>query len=340
MKRLTAERLVITLLVLGLILVAALVLGLVLGPSQAPPGRVFEVLLGGNADDALADIVWRIRMPRLVVAMLVGASLSVAGVIFQALLRNPLADPFILGVSGGAALGAIAVLALGSVVGLGADAVPPAAFAGAIAATILLYAVAAVRGRVAPTQLLLTGVVFNAFASAAIVFLASVAGLVDGARIFLWLIGNLSSAAPASTGMVAIFLAVGLACALVLARSLNLLALGDETAQQLGVSIEVHKRVLLVATSLMVGAAVAVSGLIGFVGLIIPHLLRLVLGPDHRLLVPASALAGAAFLVVCDTVARTLLGGRELPVGAITALVGGPLFLFLLRRSHTRAVAP
>ena len=338
MKRLTIERWLAVLLALGLVLLAALMAGLLLGPSQASPGRVFEVLLGADADSALADIVWRIRMPRLVVAMLVGASLSVAGVIFQALLRNPLADPFILGVSGGAALGAIAVLALGTLVGLSADAVPVAAFVGAIAATILLYAVAAVRGRVAPTQLLLTGVVFNAFASAAIIFLASLAGLVDGARIFLWLIGNLSAATSGATGMVALFLALGLLCALGLARSLNLLALGDEPAQQLGVSIEVHKRILLVATSLMVGAAVAVSGLIGFVGLIIPHLLRLVLGPDHRLLVPASALAGAAFLVVCDTVARTILGGRELPVGAITALVGGPLFLFLLRRSHARAV--
>lgn len=338
MKRLTIERWFAVLLALGLVLFAALMAGLLLGPSQASPGRVFEVLLGADADSPLADIVWRIRMPRLVVAMLVGASLSVAGVIFQALLRNPLADPFILGVSGGAALGAISVLALGTLVGLSADAVPVAAFVGAIAATILLYAVAAVRGRVAPTQLLLTGVVFNAFASAAIIFLASLAGLVDGARIFLWLIGNLSAATSGTTGMVALFLAVGLLCAFGLARSLNLLALGDEPAQQLGVSIEVHKRILLVATSLMVGAAVAVSGLIGFVGLIIPHLLRLVLGPDHRLLVPASALAGAAFLVVCDTVARTILGGRELPVGAITALVGGPLFLFLLRRSHARAV--
>ena len=175
MKRLTIERWLAVLLALGLVLLAALMAGLLLGPSQASPGRVFEVLLGADADSALADIVWRIRMPRLVVAMLVGASLSVAGVIFQALLRNPLADPFILGVSGGAALGAIAVLALGTLVGLSADAVPVAAFVGAIAATILLYAVAAVRGRVAPTQLLLTGVVFNAFASAAIIFLASLA---------------------------------------------------------------------------------------------------------------------------------------------------------------------
>jgi iron complex transport system permease protein len=270
----------------------------------------------------------------------VGASLAVAGVLFQALLRNPLADPFVLGVSGGAALGGIAVLSLGSALGLGYAAVPPAAFAGAVLATLLLYAVAGTGGRVSSTQLLLTGVVFNAFASAAIVFLASLAGLTQGTSIFLWLIGSLSAARGDVAGWVALFLALGLACALPLARGLNLLVLGDESAAQLGVDVSRHKRWLLFATSLMVGAAVSAAGLIGFVGLIIPHLLRLVLGPDHRLLVPAAALGGAAFLVLCDTAARTLPGGRELPVGAITALAGGPLFLWLLRRHHRRAFVP
>ena len=337
MKRLTPLRVASSLLVGALVLLVCVLGGLFFGSSDAPVAAVFDVLREPDSTDPLADIVWRIRLPRLVLAMLVGASLSVAGVIFQALLRNPLADPFILGVSGGAALGGIGMLALGSVIGLGQAAVPYAAFAGAILATLLLYAVAAVRGRVESTQLLLTGVVFNAFASATIIFLASLAGLVDGARIFLWLIGNLSSANIEMGFAVGFFLAVGMAFAIGLARSLNLLSLGDESAQQLGVAIEWHKRVLLVATSLMVGAAVSVSGLIGFVGLIIPHLLRGLLGPDHRLLVPASALVGAAFLVVCDTLARSLLGGRELPVGAITALVGGPLFLVLLRRQHSRA---
>jgi len=193
---------------------------------------------------------------------------------------------------------------------------------------------------VSPTSLLLTGVVFNSFASAAIVFLASIAGLNEGARIFLWLIGNLGASAFGSAWVVALFLAIGLGVALFLARSLNLLALGDETAEQLGVATERHKRWLLAATALMVGAAVSVAGLVGFVGLIIPHLLRIVIGADHRLLVPSAALAGAAFLVVCDTVARTVLGGRELPVGAITAIVGGPLFLWLLRRHHHRVLTP
>lgn len=282
----------------------------------------------------------RIRLPRSVLALLVGASLSVSGVVFQALLRNPLADPFVLGVSGGAALGGIAALSLGAALGFGYEAVPPAAFAGALLTTVLLYVIAGASQRVSANNLLLTGVVFNAFASAAIVFLASVAGLTEGSRIFLWLIGNLSAARSDVAVWVAVFLAIGLVTSGVLARSLNLLILGDESAEQLGVPTETHKRILLLATSLMVGAAVSVAGLVGFVGLIIPHLLRLILGPDHRLLIPAAALGGGAFLVICDTVARTMLGGRELPVGAITALVGGPLFLYLLRKHHQRVFAP
>jgi iron complex transport system permease protein len=231
------------------------------------------------------------------------------------------------------------MLSLGGLLGLGYAAVPPAAFAGAVLATVLLYLVAGARGRVSAANLLLTGVVFNAFASAAIVFLASAAGLAEGARIFLWLVGNLSAARIDVAPWLVVFLLVGFAAAMLLSRSLNVLALGDEAAEQLGVPVATHQRVLLLATSLMVGAAVSVAGLVGFVGLIIPHLLRLLLGPDHRLLVPAAALGGAAFLVVCDTAARTLLGGRELPVGAITAIVGGPLFLVLLRRHHLQVLA-
>jgi iron complex transport system permease protein len=322
--------------VMGVLLALLVALALSLGPSGVPVLEAARALVGASDDAVARDIVVGVRLPRVVLALLVGASLSVSGVLFQALLRNPLADPFILGISGGAALGGIAVLGLGGAFGLGYQAVPPAAFAGAVGATLLLFAVAGARGRLSPTTLLLTGVVFNAFASAAIVFVASLAGLVQGASIFLWLIGNLSVSRADVAGWVALFLALGLACALPFARSLNLLVLGEESAAQLGVDVERERRILLLATSLMVGAAVSVSGLIGFVGLIIPHLLRLVLGPDHRVLLPAAALGGAGFLLLCDTVARTLLPGRELPVGAITALAGGPLFLFLLRRHHAR----
>ena len=339
MKHLTGARFAKVLVTLLVLLAAALAAGLLLGPSHLTASELARVLRDPAAPGPAADIVWRVRLPRVALAGLVGACLSLAGVVFQALLRNPLADPFILGVSGGAALGGIAMLSLGGLLGLGYTAVPPAAFAGAVLTTLLLYLVAGARGRVSATNLLLTGVVFNAFASAAIVFLASAAGLAEGARIFLWLVGNLSAARIDVAPWLVVFLGAGFTAAFVLSRSLNVLALGDEAAEQLGVSVARQQRVLLVATSLMVGAAVSVAGLVGFVGLIIPHLLRLVLGPDHRLLVPAAALGGAAFLVVCDTAARTLLGGRELPVGAITAIVGGPLFLFLLRRQHLQVLA-
>jgi iron complex transport system permease protein len=321
------------------VLAAALLVGLAAGPSSLAPAQALAELWEADPSGPAADIVWRVRLPRVLLGALVGAALASSGVLFQSLLRNPLADPFVLGVSGGAALGATLVLALARPLGLAYGAVPPAAFAGAVGATALLYALAGGRARFSPTELLLTGVVFNAFASAGIVFLASLSGLSEGTSIFLWLIGSLASARPEVTAWVAALLALGLACALALARSLNLLALGAESAQQLGVEVERDQRVVLLATSLMVGAAVAAAGLVGFVGLVIPHLLRLVVGPDHRVLVPAAALGGGAFLVLCDTLARSLLGGRELPVGALTALAGGPLFLWLLRR-HARGAGP
>jgi iron complex transport system permease protein len=339
-KVLRPARLAGSLAALSALLLLSGMIALGAGPSAISPAEVWAALVGDGASPAAQDIVLRVRLPRALLAVAVGASLAVAGVLFQALLRNPLADPFILGVSGGAALGGILVLSLGAGFGLGYAAVPPAAFAGAIATTLLLYAVAGARGRLSPTHLLLTGVVFNAFASAAIVFLASISGLTEGANIFLWLVGSLSATRGDVAGWVALFLVLGLACALPLARGLNLLTLGEEAASQLGMEVERQKKLLLFSSSLMVGAAVSAAGLIGFVGLIIPHLLRLVLGPDHRLLLPAAALGGAAFLLLCDTAARLLPGGRELPVGAITAIAGGPLFLVLLRRQQGRSFAP
>jgi iron complex transport system permease protein len=335
-KVLRPARLAAVLTALAALLLASVALGLAAGPSPVGARDALRALLDPAAVGPTADIVRGIRLPRVAAAAEVGACLAVAGVLFQALLRNPLADPFVLGISGGAALGGVAVLALGAAAGLGYAAVAPAAFAGALAATGLLFSVAGLRGRLSSTTLLLTGVVFNAFASAAIVFLASLGGMTEGTSIFLWLIGNLSAAHGEELGWVALFLIAGLACALPLAGALNLLALGEESAEQLGIAVDRAKRVLLLSTALMVGAAVSVSGLIGFVGLIVPHALRLLLGPDHRLLVPAAALGGAAFLVLSDTAARMLLPGRELPVGAITALAGGPLFLALLRRQSRR----
>ncbi|HXZ86467.1 MAG TPA: iron ABC transporter permease [Myxococcota bacterium] len=304
-------------------------LGLLLGLALAASLAV------GSAQHASADIVLDIRLPRALLAALVGAGLATAGALLQALLQNPLADPYVLGISGGAALGGVLALALGGV-WLGGAFVPLVAFAGALGASLLLYALAAAGGRAPAHSLLLTGVVFNAFASSLIVFATSATDLARVAGVFLWLIGSIRLVEPAVLVGVALLFAVGLAIALRFAYALNLIAQGDETASHLGVDVPAVRRWILAGTALMIGASVAVSGLIGFVGLIVPHLLRLSLGSDHRLLVPASALGGAAFLVVADTLARVVLAPTELPVGALTSLVGGPLFLVLLRRELAR----
>jgi iron complex transport system permease protein len=296
-------------------------------------------LLVGSATTPTSAIVLEIRLPRALLAALVGAGLATAGALLQALLQNPLADPYVLGISGGAALAGVAALALGGGFWLGAAAVPLVAFAGALGASLLLYAIAAAGGRAPAHSLLLTGVVFNAFASSVIVFVTSAADLSRVASVFLWLIGSVRLVQPALLAGVALSFALGLGLALREAYTLNLLAQGDETATHLGVDVPRTRRRVLAATALMIGASVAVSGLIGFVGLIVPHLLRLTIGSDHRVLVPASALAGAAFLVAADTLARVVLAPIELPVGALTALIGGPLFLVLLRRELARLPA-
>jgi iron complex transport system permease protein len=296
-------------------------------------------LLVGSAEHATAAIVLEIRLPRALLGALVGAGLATAGALLQALLQNPLADPYVLGISGGAALGGVLALALGGGVGLGLLSVPIVAFAGALAASLLLYAIAGAGGRAPAHSLLLTGVVFNAFASSLIVFATSAADLARVAGVFLWLIGSIRLVEPLLLAAVAVLFAIGLAIALYFAFALNLVAQGDETAAHLGVDVPRVRRWVFAGTALMIGASVAVSGLIGFVGLIVPHLLRLAFGSDHRLLVPASALGGAVFLVVADTLARVVLAPTELPVGALTALVGGPLFLVLLRRELARLPA-
>jgi iron complex transport system permease protein len=293
----------------------------------------------GSAERASAEILWQIRLPRVVLAALVGAGLASAGALLQALLHNPLADPYVLGISGGAALGGVLALALGLGSGIAAFSVPAFAFAGALAATALLWAIAGAGGRAPAHSLLLTGVVFNAFASSLIVFATSVADLSRVAGVFLWLIGSIRLVEPLQLGGVAALLALGLGVGVYHAHALNLLSQGDEVATHLGVDVARVRGAVLLAASLMIGASVAVSGLIGFVGLIAPHLLRMLAGADHRWLLPASALLGASFLVLADALARTLLAPNELPVGALTALIGGPLFLALLRR-ELRAYRP
>ena len=289
----------------------------------------------GSAENPTREIVLQIRLPRVLLGALVGAGLATAGALLQALLQNPLADPFLLGISGGAALGGVAAVALGGGALLGLS-VPVLAFGGALAATALLYTIASTGGRAPSHSLLLTGVVFNAFASSVIVFLTTAVDLNRVAGVFLWLIGSVRLVDTGMIYVVAALLALGLGVGLYYAYPLNLLAQGDEAAAHLGVDVPRVRRHVLLATALMIGASVAVSGIIGFVGLIVPHLLRLVVGADHRTLVPASVLFGAALVMGADTLARTVLAPTELPVGAFTALIGGPLFLWLLRRELRR----
>jgi iron complex transport system permease protein len=302
-----------------------------LGPSGASWSDIPD-LLSGTADETTRDILLRVRLPRVLLAALVGAALSGAGVVFQAVLRNPLADPYILGVSGGAALGAVlftAVVgsaALGSALGR-----PGAAFAGALA-TLFLLSLARVRGRTEPTVLLLVGVVLNAFYSAVILFLLTAGDASRFRSALFYLVGSMASASSLPWAVllsVAAFIAAGLGALLVVSHRLNLLAFGEEVAGHLGVDVERTVWGAVAGASLITAAAVAFTGLVGFVGLIVPHLVRTLAGPDHRLLLPASALGGAAFLVLADTAARTVVAPGEMPVGVVTALVGGPFFLYL-----------
>jgi iron complex transport system permease protein len=278
----------------------------------------------------------------------VGAGLATAGVALQALLRNPLAEPFVLGVSGGAALGGTAALAASALIGpatmLGALAgsgtsVALGASIGAAASTALVFALGRVGGKLVPEAALLVGVVFNAFAAGVITVVKVMVPPEDAARLLYWLMGAIGYADPGTLLAGAVLLGVAVTVLVTLSAQLNLLSLGDDEAASLGVEVGRSRGAVFLAASLATGAAVALAGLVGFVGLIVPHLLRRLLGPDHRVLLPASALFGAAFLVLADAGARLafLPLGSEPPVGALTALLGGPLFLWLLRRSDRSA---
>jgi len=277
-------------------------------------------------------IIFSVRLPRIIFAGVVGASLSLGGVVFQAILRNPLADPYILGISGGSALGAI----IGIVIGAGSFylGIPLLAFVGALATVFLVFAVAgSVRGPLSDNSLLLSGVVVNAFFSAAILFFLSIVNSMELHSITFWLMGDLSGASAKEICVAAVCLLTGFVLLYAQARKLNLIVQGEDTAQQLGVHVEKTKQRLLIITSLIISVAVSLAGIIGFVGIMAPHLMRLVFGSDHRLLLPVSALFGASFLIVADTIARIVLAPAELPVGVITALCGAPYFIFLLKRN-------
>jgi len=309
---------------------------LCLGAVTIAPADVWRAITGvvaGKAPVASQDelILFSVRLPRILFAGIVGASLSLGGVVFQALLRNPLADPYVLGISGGAALGAI----IGIVIGAGSYylGLPALAFGGALITVLLVFLVAGgSRGMLLDNSLLLAGVVVNAFFSAAILFSLSVVNSLELHSISFWLMGDLSRATPNEIAAAAVFLFIGFALIYAQARKLNLMVQGEETAGHLGVNVRTTKYILLVVTSLVTAVAVSMAGIIGFVGIMVPHMMRLAVGSDHRLLLPVAALFGASFLVAADAVARVILAPSELPVGVITALCGAPYFIFLMRR--------
>lgn len=313
---------------------AVLFLAVVLALGLGNPAAGFRELLaavGGGLHGPARSILLDVRLPRVVLAALVGGALASAGVTFQAVLRNPLADPFLLGVSGGALVGRVLWSAAGASdplePGLGA---PLAAFAGAVATLGVLFALTRASGRTRSVTLLLVGVVLNAFFSAVVLFLLTAGDTARTRDLFFLLVGTIPSRSWAVLAMVATLVVAAVAGLTAGAHRLNLLALGEDTAAHLGVRVERATWLAIAVASLATAAAVAFAGIIGFVGLIVPHALRLALGPDHRVLVPGSALAGAAFLVVADALARTLLEPVQLPVGVLTAGIGGPLFLLLL----------
>jgi len=323
---------------LAILLIASLALAIVAGVrfGYAPltTGEVLAALFGGG-EQISRDIVVGFRLPRVLLGVLVGGGLAIAGATFQALLRNPLAEPYILGISGGASVGAVLVLAFGWAAA-GSWALPLAAFAGAIVAIAMVFGVATATGRAMDVRvLLLAGVVVAAFFSACITLILAVSPARTVQSAVLWIMGSLAGATWRSVVLTAAYTIPATLALLAFARPLNLMAIGEETAAYLGVEVERVKRAALLIAALVTASGVAVAGVIGFVGLVVPHAVRLLIGSDHRALLPLSFLAGGAFLTVADLVARLAAGPSEIPIGVITAFVGVPFFLLLLRRSLT-----
>jgi len=328
---LTLSRTIGVLLLLFLLLIIVAMIAMSFGSVAIPLSHVVGAFAGSESvTDTERTILFDIRLPRILLAILVGSGLSIAGAVFQALLRNPLAEPYILGISSGGTIGAI--IAIGLSVGAAAFVTPLASFIGSASVMLLVYAIAHRRGQLDTQTLLLGGVMIGAFFNAAVLLIIAVFNQ-ELRNAFLWLMGNLSTANPESLAVVTPFVLVAAGLLILQSRRYNLIATGDEVAMQLGVDVTRTKRFSYLLASLITGLVVSVSGVIGFVGLIIPHICRMVFGPDHRLLLPASFLAGGSFLVLTDLLARTLLAPTEIPVGAVTAAIGAPLFIYLLRKS-------
>ena len=323
------------------VLLALLVLSIVacalLGPVRLDLSQALRNMFSANPD---AEIFFRARLPRVLLGVAIGGGMAACGVVLQALLRNPLACPQMIGVSGGASLGGILGLIffpnwLLPIVGgpLGEISwVPLAAFVGALLSMVLIYRFSLFHGRLHPYHLLLSGVILNSFIAAVIMFLNSIVDFYQAQGLLFWLMGSLSSRAYLTVAFIWAYIVVGFLWLWSKGLALNLITLGEEAAMQLGVETGALQRQIFIASSLMIGAMVSVSGMIGFVGLMIPHAMRLIVGSDHRLLLPAAFIAGGIFLAWADTLARVLLAPAEIPVGIITAFFGGPFFLVLLYR--------
>lgn len=314
----------------------SLAVGVVMGPVNLSLGDVVDGLLRGGSDTT-SLIVRQLRAPRALLAFAVGGSLSVTGAVLQVLVRNPLADSYLMGLSGGAGLGAVLAIAFGFG---GAWGVPIAAFVGALLAVSLVYQLAVAAGATMDARvLILAGVVVSSFASALVGAVVALSPATELRNAILWLLGGFDGASWHALALFTLYAVTPLLLIFGAARHLDLLSLGDEPAGFLGVNVLMFKRLLYVVASLLTAAAVAVSGIVGFVGLVVPHAARIVWGHQHRLLLPTAFLTGGALLTLADSVARTVFAPRELPVGVVTALIGVPVFAFLLRRMSTTRIS-
>jgi len=326
------RRILSVLVISSIFLALCMLLGIAVGSTTKNWKEIFNLLASLTDYNTLTStIIWKIRFPRVILATLVGSTLSLGGLTFQALLRNPLAEPYILGISGGAAVGAIMGILLGF---SNYPGVALLSFGGSMVTLALVILIASGQSSIKEDSLLLAGVMVNAFCSSIIIFLVS---LTQDARlhsIMFWLMGDLSLSSSNQVFALAIFLVPCFISVFALARPLNLIVMGKDTAENLGINTKVVYLISLVLISLMVSAVVCQSGLVGFVGLVIPHLLRMILGADHRVLIPASIIGGGGYMVLCDVLARVLPSQGEMPVGVITAMIGAPLFIFLLKSSR------
>ena len=340
--RLTPFNYLFTITTLLLIMAFTILWALFSGVVHVTISDVFSSIynwFGGNLEiDAFVEhTIIELRLKRILLALIVGMALSLSGCVFQALLRNPLADPHILGASAGGACGAVVATACGvSVLANTFLAVPILSFCGSLGAITLVYFLAKRKGVLSMYSLILIGVILNSFFISVVIFIESIISADQLASIFFWLLGNLSQFDNNVLLVLAVAFAVVFTILMFYARKINILSLGEEKAAQLGVSVEATKRVCFILAAVITGMSVAVSGLIGFVGLVVPHIMRLIFGPDHRLLLPASTIGGGIFLVVADTIARTALIPQELPVGVVTSFIGAPFFIFLLKQKEEK----